>query len=113
MATISYIPVVIVLEDDTVIVDQYCDADGNAIDLTHYTLAAEIEWTGGVISLTEGNGRVVRTDSANGIYELRLPHAAKSGLPSGQRSHITVWTIDNATGDQETLYERPVRVIAR
>ena len=64
-----------------------------ALDLTGYEFEAAIDYNGGSIALTVGNGRIVVT-AASGIVEFKVADADNAAVPSGKRAaHLTIrWT---------------------
>lgn len=77
------------------------DPDGVAINITGFTIAADIEWTGGG---TDGTVNV--TDAVGGLFTVGGDGASVAEIPEGRLSELTVVITDTAA--QEHIFDIPI-----
>ncbi len=68
--------------------------DGNAVNLTGYTVTADLAWPGGSLALAVGSGITI-TDAANGRFTIALDETQSAALLPGNQTQLITTFVKN------------------
>lgn len=110
-------PIKLVVGDDWELPFTYKDAAGVPIDLTGFTVGADVIWTGGMISASGSAGEVILSDQSvtanRGKFVVKFDHSASATVPPRKcGTHLRVYLVNSAS-DRRSFPAWPLEVEAK